>query len=88
MAETFGMAEDEAENPWLAGFLPPHTAICPPSGGFFAPGPRGALAPSGRRVSIRTTAVLIGATDLARWRMFDLSPTPSAILSDTLDFDG
>src|SRR5712671_6016303 len=56
----------------------PRRQSCPPSDGFFTPGQRGPLAPSRGRVSIRTTAVLIGATDLARWRMFDLSPTPSA----------
>ena len=35
-------------------------------------------APSGGRLSIRTTVDLIGATDLARWRMFEISSTPSA----------
>ena len=34
--------------------------------------------PSGGRLSIRTTVDLIGATDLARWRMFEISSTPSA----------
>ena len=42
-------------------------------------------APSGGRLSIRTTVDLIGATDLARWRMFEISSTPSASAPRELD---